>query len=149
MNQKKGRLRGKRLFSEDQEAYLRYLTQERWERIKDLWEEAAAEDERAAALLELAEFPERRRYQEIWTRNWEGFSKEAVVVGEAGTVFGLLERMVWRSFEQEEAARRAEGMRSAFEEDDYFQFMAFRTGRLYEADPWEVGGFAEGPGEQG
>jgi len=149
MNKKKGGFRAKRLFSEDQEAYVRYLAQERWERIKDLWEEAAAEDERAAALLELAEFPERRRYGEIWARNWEGFSKEVVVVREAGTVLGLLERMVWRSFEQEEAERQAEGRCSAFEEDDYFQFMAFRTGRLYEADPWEVGGFAEGSGEPG
>lgn len=56
-------------FTEDQVAYIRYLAQERWDRIRDLWEEALEPDERAAALAELADFPERKCYQAIWVGN--------------------------------------------------------------------------------
>jgi hypothetical protein len=133
-------------FTEDQRAYIRYLTQERWERIRDLWEAAATAAERQAALQELGAFPERGRYAALWAQQWSAFVADAAPASDPGVVFGRLEQMVWRSFEAEEAARQAEGGRSAFEEDDYFRFMAFRSRRLYEADAWEVGGFAEGAG---
>lgn len=103
------------------DAFVRWMALEKWREVEDL--RSTLGYDLARAIGEAAKFPNRGRYRELWTAQWNAEVRPEAIGTEPGRLFGAIEKAMAAALRDEEAERKTSGDRDLDEEPEYKAFV--------------------------
>lgn len=115
------RVQGQSLMDVTRQAFVRHLALDRWRDIQDMRETLGFDWVRAAQ--EACQFVTRGPYAPVWVRHWREGALPAAAEGDAGKIFGAIERAIGAALDAEGEERALRGDRPLEEDPEYKAFV--------------------------
>jgi len=130
------RVQGQSFMDVSRQAFVRYVSLEKWREIEDLRETLGFDWARAAE--EACQFLSRGTYAPLWTQQWRAQVLPAAGRGDPGNLYSTVEQAIAAALQEEEAARKARGDRPLEEEPEYKGFLDTAVERLAQQSAAEL-----------
>ncbi len=131
------RVQGQSFMDVTRQAFVRFVSLEKWREIEDLRETLGFDWVKAAQ--EACQFLARGTYAPLWIQQWRAHVLPAAGQGDPGSLFSAVEQAIAAALQEEEAARKTRGDRPLEEEPEYKGFLDTAVERLAQQSASELG----------
>src|SRR5574341_804235 len=136
-DRREDRVQGQSFMDLARQAFVRYVSLEKWREIEDLRETLGFDWARAAE--EACQFLSRGSYAPLWIQQWRAHVLPAAGQGDPGNLFSGVEQAIAAALQEEEAARKTRRDRPLEEEPEYKGFLDTAVERLAQQSAAELG----------